>query len=198
MTTKCKLCSLSGPTLQFRSNYWVQRGTHFQQDCGGSFAKGLPAHHEAVSREIKASEKTVLVVDGLRCSRAGVNSDDEFEEGRAFVSFQWFSEIHSMMGGRPSVTPPAQLDAYSSSFRSSDEQASKSTSRTIMPTMVKRPYKDPERIKPGNPVGYQPQQSTPIAAEPPENSSGQPEPSSEQLGLSTKGSTEEGKPRNKR
>lgn len=193
MTTKCKLCSLSGPTLQFRGTGCSEEHCHFQQDCGGSFVKGLPAHHEAVSREIKAAEEKVLVVDGLRCSRAGVNSDDEFEEGEAFISFQWFSEIHSMMGERPSVTPPAQLDAYSSLFRSSDEQTSESTSCTIMPTMVKRPYKDPERIKPGNPVGYQPQQSTPIAAEPPENSSGQPEPSSEQPG-----STEEGKPRNKR
>lgn len=51
------------------------------------------------------------VVDSLQWSGAGVDSENEFEEGGSFVSFKWLSEMHSMMRGRASVTPSPLLDS---------------------------------------------------------------------------------------
>ena len=40
-----------------------------------------------------------------------MDSDDEFEESSIYVNFKFFfSEIHGVMRGRPSVSPPALLD----------------------------------------------------------------------------------------
>ena len=44
------------------------------------------------------------VVDSLCRSGAGVDSDDEFEESGIYVNFKFFSEMHSVMRGRPSVS----------------------------------------------------------------------------------------------
>ena len=53
-----------------------------------------------MSGEVEAAEKKYKEgVDGLHRSGAGVDSDDEFEEGGYYVYFRWFSEIHSIMGG---------------------------------------------------------------------------------------------------
>ena len=90
------------------------------------------------------------MVDGLRHSGAGVDSDDEFEEGGYFVSFRWFSEIHSVMGGRASVTPPALLDTSSTTFRGSEGETSASTSRTETPALAEGPSNDPARVEPSN------------------------------------------------
>ena len=46
-----------------------------------------------MSGEVEAAEKEYKEgVDGLRRSGAGVDSDDEFEEGGYYVYFRWFSE----------------------------------------------------------------------------------------------------------
>ena len=46
-----------------------------------------------MSGEVEAAEKKYKEgVDGLRRSGAGVDSDDEFEEGGYYVYFRWFSE----------------------------------------------------------------------------------------------------------
>ena len=47
-------------------------------------------------KELKKKYKEV--VDGLCRSRAQLDSDDEFEEDGFFVSFRWFSKIHSIIG----------------------------------------------------------------------------------------------------
>ena len=39
-----------------------------------------------------------------------MDSDDELEESSIYVNFKFFSEIHGVMQGRPSVSPPALLD----------------------------------------------------------------------------------------
>ena len=39
-----------------------------------------------------------------------MDSDDELEESSIYVNFKFFSEIHGVMRGRPSVSPPALLD----------------------------------------------------------------------------------------
>ena len=117
-----------------------------------------------------------------------------------------------------SVLRPTLLDMSSTAFMGSEGETSGSTSRTATPVLVEGPSNGPERMEPGNQVVLpnQPEQSTPATAEqPPQNSSGEPEPlngpeslvqpgpqsspvSSEQPGLCAKVTTEEGQPRNKR
>ena len=39
-----------------------------------------------------------------------MDSDDEFEESGIYINFKFFSDIHGVMRGQPSVSPPALLD----------------------------------------------------------------------------------------
>ena len=144
------------------------------------------------------------VVDSLRRSGAGVDSEDEFEEGGSFISFKWFSEIHSVMGGRASVSPPALLDSSAATFRGAEEQSSTSTSRTATPVLHEEP---PEAASQAERTIHEDQvaeeQSPATVEQPPLSSSEQPRPSdgpdsSEQPGPSGLTSSEEGPPRNKR
>ena len=106
----------------------------------GAAAKGLPAQHEAVLGEIKAAEEVQR--SGRRTSlQWSLSRLRQWIQG-AFISFLWFSEIHSVMGGRGEVIPPALLDTSSPSFRSSDEQAGDSTLCSAMPALAEGPHED--------------------------------------------------------
>ena len=78
----------------------VQNTTVFNKIADELARKGYQRDAKQCREKLKQLKKKYKeVVDGLRRSGAGVDSDDEFEEGGYFVSFRWFSKIHSVMGG---------------------------------------------------------------------------------------------------
>ena len=67
-------------------------------------SKGYQCDKKQCREKLKQLKKKYKeVADSLRRSGAGVDSDDEFEESGIYVNFKFFSEIHSVMRGRPSV-----------------------------------------------------------------------------------------------
>ena len=52
------------------------------------------------------------------------------------MKFKVFTELHSVMRGRASVSPPALLDTSATGFRSLKERSSTSTSRTAKPVAL--------------------------------------------------------------
>ena len=69
-------------------------------------SKGYKRDEKQCRGKLKQLKKKYKeVVDSLCRSGAEVDSDDEFEESGIYVNFKFFfSEIHSVMRGRPSVS----------------------------------------------------------------------------------------------
>ena len=81
-------------------------------------------------RKIQAAKKEKKykeVADSLHWSGAVVDSDNEFKESGISVNFKFLSEIHGIMRGQPSVSPPALLDTSATVFRIHEERSSAST-----------------------------------------------------------------------
>ena len=78
----------------------VRNTTVFNRIADELARKGYQRDSKQCREKLKQlKRKYKEVVDGLHRSGGGVDSDDDFEEGGYFVSFRWFSEIHSVMGG---------------------------------------------------------------------------------------------------
>ena len=99
-------------------------------------SKGFKRDEKQCHEKLKQLKKYKEVTDELRRSGAGVDSDDEFEESGVYVKFKFFSEIHNVMRGRASVSPPALLDTSATGFRSPEKRSSASTSRTATPVAL--------------------------------------------------------------
>ena len=148
-------------------------------------SKGYQRDEKQCREKLKQLKKKYKeVADSLRRSGAGVDSDDEFEESGNYVNFKFFSEIHSVMRGRPSVSPPALLDTSATGFRIPEERSSTSTSHTATPVESLVAADNPEGAESVGPVAMSEQ-----AVEQDQSADG-PGPS----GISAPGSSEQPRP----
>ena len=76
----------------------VRNTTVFNKIADELARKGYQRNAKQCREKLKHLKKKYKeVVDGLPRGGAGVDSDNEFEEGSFFISFRWFSKIHSII-----------------------------------------------------------------------------------------------------
>ena len=89
----------------------VHNNVTFKAIASALEEKGYERTYQQCREKIKALKKKYKeAVNRLRTSGVGVEFDDDLSQHEIYVNFKWFTQIHSVMGRRAVVKPPALLD----------------------------------------------------------------------------------------